>query len=89
VIRKRPRHPYTSALLLSTPHPDLKGKKLVNIKGFPPRPGEMPAGCRFHPRCEHAVAACTASEPLLRALETDSTARCLRADELELPVMLR
>jgi peptide/nickel transport system ATP-binding protein len=88
VICERPRHPYTSALLLSSPHPDRKGEKLPNIKGFPPRPGQFPTGCRFHPRCEHATTACTRDVPPLAPLDTDSAARCIRAEELVLPVTL-
>ncbi|QHW33466.1 ABC transporter ATP-binding protein [Paenibacillus rhizovicinus] len=60
------RHPYTQGLLRS--FPSLTGPK-VRISGIPGSPPDLvapPAGCRFQPRCAHAIAACSAAQPALR-----------------------
>jgi oligopeptide/dipeptide ABC transporter ATP-binding protein len=53
---RRPRHPYTLALLKALPelaaeHAD---GRLVPIGGQPPDLAELPPGCPFAPRCEFA-----------------------------------
>jgi peptide/nickel transport system ATP-binding protein len=51
----RPRHPYTQALLSVLPDAsrDHPGRPLA---GEPPDPTNVPAGCRFHPRCPRLAA---------------------------------
>ena len=53
-----PIHRYTRALLDAVPR--LKGPRrdLAVIGGEPPDLIEPPPGCRFHPRCEHALPEC-------------------------------
>ncbi len=47
-----PRHPYTRGLLASIPRMDSKRKeRLQTIEGTVPSLKNMPAGCRFAPRC--------------------------------------
>jgi len=50
----QPRHPYTQALLRSTPRvaQSVVGQRLPVIPGEVPRAGQRPPGCAFHPRCE-------------------------------------
>ena len=63
---KDPRHPYTVGLLGSIPVIGRKkqtGRRLQEIKGMVPGPAEMPVGCRFHPRCSHAMDRCRRQEP--------------------------
>ena len=48
-----PKHPYTQALLRSTI--SLSTQELHSIPGAPPDLVAPPSGCRFHPRCEHAM----------------------------------
>ncbi|HEX7097409.1 MAG TPA: ABC transporter ATP-binding protein [Acidimicrobiales bacterium] len=80
-----PKHPYTEALLLAAPHPELKGARLPTIPGAPPQPASMPTGCRFHPRCRFAEARCGDGEPPpLTRVGPDRRARCLRVNELDL-----
>ncbi len=59
----RPRHPYTQALLRSTI--SLTTQELTSIPGAPPDLVRPPTGCRFHPRCEHAMQICAATLPPL------------------------
>jgi ABC-type glutathione transport system ATPase component len=49
---------------------------LAVIKGQVPSLDAMPKGCRFHPRCPHAFAACKDQEPVLQSL-ADIQVRCL------------
>ncbi len=61
-----PHHPYTKALLRSTI--SLSTRELHSIAGAPPDLVDPPRGCRFHPRCEHAMQICaTEHPPLVRA----------------------
>ncbi len=59
-----PRHPYTAALLASvlTPDPAL-GLPETDLGGDFPNPLAPPEGCRFHPRCPQAMAACSRQAP--------------------------
>jgi len=57
-IYARPAHPYTKALLESIPRLDLKGQQLSVIKGLPPNPMHIPAGCAFNPRCRYTQDVC-------------------------------
>lgn len=66
----RPRHPYTQALLASvlTPEPGLGIPDMGLGLSFPD-PLNPPAGCPFHPRCQHATPSCARSRPELRTHE--------------------
>lgn len=68
VIYKHPLHPYSQALIGA--FPSLKGekKKLRSIPGAPPRLILPPKGCRFEPRCEHAMAICKTDNPETREI---------------------
>jgi peptide/nickel transport system ATP-binding protein len=81
----RPRHPYTSGLLRSLPRLSQRRAALPSIPGRVPSPGAMPPGCRFAPRCAHALQPCAAPQ-IMQALEQPSHAvRCCRAAGLILP----
>jgi oligopeptide/dipeptide ABC transporter ATP-binding protein len=61
-------HPYTLALIAAVPVPDLRpdgGQKKGMVAGEPADPSNPPEGCRFHPRCSHAMPVCQHMEPLL------------------------
>jgi oligopeptide/dipeptide ABC transporter ATP-binding protein len=60
----RPRHPYTRGLMECLPRPGNPGR-LPAIEGIVPHPGQMPAGCRFHPRCPLAMERCRREAPAL------------------------
>ncbi|NDC83136.1 ABC transporter ATP-binding protein [bacterium] len=65
-IFKMPKHPYTQALIsaIPVPDPDLRQKPKL-ISGDIPSPANLPAGCRFHPRCPIATDRCRDLEPEL------------------------
>ncbi|MEX0815044.1 MAG: peptide ABC transporter ATP-binding protein [Dongiaceae bacterium] len=69
-IFAHPRHPYTRALLASTPvvDPRLRTARIA-VTGELPSPLDPPSGCAFHKRCPFATAECAANRPVLRALD--------------------
>ena len=75
-----PRHPYTAALIASTPEGD--AERLTAIPGTVPQPWAMPAGCRFAPRCTMATEACRTTAPALADIAPGRSTRCLRWKEL-------
>jgi oligopeptide/dipeptide ABC transporter ATP-binding protein len=63
-----PKHPYTKALFAAALPIDLDNPpEEVALSGEVPSPIDPPSGCRFHPRCPHAMARCMSEEPALRA----------------------
>jgi len=76
---KDPRHPYTRGLLGSIPVIGRKaqtGRQLQEISGMVPRPADMPLGCRFHPRCSHAMDRCREQEPPITRLGDHRRVSC-------------
>ena len=80
----RPRHPYTEGLLRSVPGIAPHSSDLYGIPGAMPAAGRMPSGCRFHPRCPHAIDACNLAPLTLESITSGQDARCLRARDLAL-----
>jgi len=79
---REPYHPYTKGLLQSITAPDsVRKSKLYSIEGSIPGLHDMPSGCRFHPRCPHAVERCRSEVPELTGLNGRLVA-CWRAEEL-------
>ncbi len=81
-----PRMPYTWGLLSSIPRvDDAVGRRLTPIPGAPPLMSRPPAGCRFSPRCVHAVpGTCTEAVPELVPVVGAGEhhfARCARLSE--------
>jgi dipeptide transport system ATP-binding protein len=65
-----PRHPYTKALLASTPAVDpAQRRQRAAIKGELPSPFDPPPGCAFHRRCPFATPLCASTVPELRAFD--------------------
>jgi len=75
----KPLHPYTRALLAAVHEADTAP---VGIPGVVPQPHAFPSGCRFAPRCPHALPACTAAPPHLDEASEDHRVRCIRWSEL-------
>ncbi len=80
-----PLMPYTAGLLQSVPKPGRR-RPLQPIAGAPAHPARLPAGCAFHPRCVHAMEACSLTLPPLEGAGIGRRVRCLRWRELELSV---
>ncbi len=75
---RAPAHPYSAGLLQSVPDMGEERERLPTIRGIVPRPGEMPPGCAFAPRCPYADAACTVAPPPVHTLTDDHAAACVR-----------
>ena len=73
-----PRHPYTQALLASTPRIDARARQQRQVlSGELPSPLAPPSGCAFHKRCPHAVAKCSVETPVLEDLGGGQQVACL------------
>lgn len=79
-LYKEPKHPYTKALISSTPILGQPEKELSTIPGSVPNLIDLPAGCKFAPRClarvENNLEICTQSEPELKLIGEDQMVRC-------------
>ena len=62
---RRPRHPYTRALMEAIPDLDMTGRVRIPVGGEVPSPITPPTGCAFHPRCPLAGPRCKAERPEL------------------------
>jgi peptide/nickel transport system ATP-binding protein len=92
-----PQHPYSRMLFEALPHTTLHGSqpvadrsplgrpgdggRLTTIPGQVPKAEGMPEGCRFAPRCPHAVARCREQSPGWQAINGQRV-RCHLAGQL-------
>uniref|UniRef100_A0AAU2JK80 ABC transporter ATP-binding protein n=1 Tax=Streptomyces sp. NBC_00049 TaxID=2903617 RepID=A0AAU2JK80_9ACTN len=85
VLFARPRHPYTAALLASTPRMDGPRDRLAAIDGQPPDLREPLQGCAFAARCPLATEVCDQRAPLPSQApdRPDHHAACHHSDLLE------
>jgi oligopeptide transport system ATP-binding protein len=85
---RNPRHPYTEGLLRSVPQLEEsngeKKRRLHTIEGVVPNPTNLPPGCRFAPRCEHAREKCREGEITLIEIESGHSTRCIRVRDIYL-----
>ena len=80
-----PRHPYSQGLISAVPR--LKpggGLHSPAVTGDPPSPIRLPAGCRYHPRCQYVEGICRKESPELRQITGQSghQAACHFANEM-------
>ncbi len=73
---QEPKHPYTIGLLESIPQLDRKLERLNSIPGQVPALANMPQGCRFAPRCKHAMEQCFTHNPELIQMKDGHSCRC-------------
>ena len=72
-VIRRPKHPYTRALIGAVPVPDPRSRRPVpKISGDISRPIDPPPGCRFAPRCPYADSSC--NDNFLQLDTTDTSA---------------
>src|SRR5215510_1592942 len=71
-----PLHPYTVGLLNSIPRLDTRTKYLTPITGSVCNMLDPPQGCKFHPRCAHAMDICTQEIPRLREVAPGHFVAC-------------
>ena len=76
-IYENPKHPYTKALLQSTPDlNDNSEDKLKHIDGYPPDMTKEIVGCPFYDRCLYKQDVCSQTNPDLRQLTMDHKIAC-------------
>jgi len=77
-------HPYTQGLMRCVPKLGLSKESsyLCPIRGRVPSPAELPPGCIFEPRCDHARPRCRQTHPELRQAAPGHSVRCFFAEEI-------
>jgi peptide/nickel transport system ATP-binding protein len=73
---QEPQHPYSQLLLQSVPGLEEKSDRLIGIPGIPPRPIDLPPGCRFAPRCPAVMDHCFEVEPALEPVAGNRHVAC-------------
>jgi oligopeptide/dipeptide ABC transporter ATP-binding protein len=75
-IFANPQHPYTVGLLNSIPRLATQARYLTPIEGTVCNMMTPPAGCKFHPRCAHAMPRCREQAPALKEVAPGHFAAC-------------
>ncbi|WAP53569.1 dipeptide/oligopeptide/nickel ABC transporter permease/ATP-binding protein [Streptomyces sp. S465] len=78
----RPSHPYTDALMATSPEHARRRTPIRAIEGTVPAPGSRPTGCRFRTRCPLAAADCAEKNIPLIHLDQERTSRCIHIPAL-------
>jgi peptide/nickel transport system ATP-binding protein len=78
-VLDRARHPYTRALSAAFPTIGDPAARFAprGLPGDPPWPGDLPAGCPFHPRCPQTVEECRTVDVRLRPAGPEQQAACV------------
>ncbi|MBE3095402.1 MAG: ABC transporter ATP-binding protein [Actinobacteria bacterium] len=74
-IFENPHHPYTRGLLKAVPKIG-RTDELQSIPGIVPDLVNPPSGCRFHPRCKHAMEICRKDFPPLVEIKSGHYVAC-------------
>lgn len=76
-------HPYSQALLASTPVPDpvsMKNRESITLSGEVPSAIFLPSGCYFHPRCPIRNRGCDEDYPYTEELRPNHSVACFYAE---------
>jgi peptide/nickel transport system ATP-binding protein len=76
-----PLHPYTRGLVTVSRWESGSAEAMPEIRGTVPSPFDMPPGCSFAPRCDHAVDACRAGQPRRVEIALARSAACILVQE--------
>ncbi|MGB7390280.1 oligopeptide ABC transporter ATP-binding protein OppD [Marinomonas sp.] len=71
-----PTHPYTQGLLEAIPRLDSNEGTLATIAGNPPNLLNLPTGCPFQERCQHAEDRCRKEAPTLEEYQAGKLRAC-------------
>jgi len=74
-------HPYTRALLKSTPNLETPLEEMRPVEGSAPDPINVPSGCSYHGRCPLATSICEAEDPDPYDVTDDHEANCHHWEE--------
>lgn len=89
-VFERPSHPYTQSLLASAPR--IGHHRVTDnfwLQGEPPKPTDIPAGCRFAPRCPKATEVCLKQDPVLSSVPSGQDVACHHPGEIEFAAPVR
>jgi peptide/nickel transport system ATP-binding protein len=81
-IFDRPSHPYTIGLFGAIPDMESDAEWLKPIKGLPPDPSNLPAGCTFSPRCPYATEGCLIGKVKPVNVSESHMCRCLNIESV-------
>jgi peptide/nickel transport system ATP-binding protein len=73
------KHPYSRALISAVPLPDpvkARQREQILMQGEAPSPVNLPSGCFFNPRCQHATELCRSTEPQWAEIEEGHFVAC-------------
>jgi len=81
-IFRHSRNPYTQGLLRSLPYYQKRKSRFKIIPGQVPDPLNLPAGCKFHPRCDRVIDICRDVEPGFEEINPGHWSKCHRSREM-------
>lgn len=73
-VFREPLHPYAAGLIAAIPK--MGGERVQPLRGETPSPFSYPSGCRFHPRCPHAMDVCRGEAPPFREVRPGHWTAC-------------
>ena len=80
-IFANPQHPYTVGLLNSIPRMHSQKRYLTPIDGYVCNMLDPPQGCKFHPRCPHAMDVCRQTIPDFKEVAPGHFSACHLNDQ--------
>ncbi len=75
-VTDHPEHPYTELLISAAPDPERPQPVSLRGRGAAPSLISPPSGCRFHPRCPHAMPVCSQQVPAMTQVAPGHVSAC-------------